>query len=289
MNQIPGEKMVQLKFTFFMLVLISSTLIGAPTLVMAQNSVEGKLTVDGQTAAIKHVYFDQYREEFTIILTDNPVAAEMIPDGIHSLSEQGKLRALEFTVSRETQNLLSRMRKAIYFHPVWARNIDIGEAVLTISKFDKKMLAGTIKTTSENENYGHNFSYDISFSVSLEKEPLKLTVTGKTDAPSKAYAAYCKALLAGDVDELKKHVPGEKLEMMPKDPKELVLDLKFVQETMMTDMEILTSTITGKKAVLTLKGSRGIATADGTVTMLQENGAWKVSEESWELGTAEKD
>ncbi len=249
----------------------------------AENFVEGNMTVDKTTVPIQHVYVDQYREEFTVILTDNPIALEMIPDGVHSLSEQGKVRALEFTVSRETQDLLPRMRKAIYFHPVWARNIDIGQGRLTISTFDDKQLVGRMTTLSENENDGHHFSYDISFSVNLQKKPLTLNVTGKHDAPSQAYAAYSGAVLKGDVDEFKKHIPHENIASLPEDQKEIVLGLEFVQDTMMTDIEILTSTISGNKAVLTMKGSRGLAKSDGTVTMILEDGSWKVSEESWEM------
>ncbi len=280
--------MKRFKYNVLVLIMTASVLSGAATGVIAQNSVEGSLTVDGTTTAIKHIYFDQYRDEFTIILTDNPVAPEMIPDGVYELSEQGKVRALVFTVSRESQKLLGRMKKAIYFHPIWTRNISIGNGELTISKFDEEALVGMIKTPSENEYDGHNFSYNISFSVSLKKEPVKLTITGKNDAPAKAYAAYCEALLAGNVDEYKKFIPSANMEYLPKDPQELVLGLEFVQETMMTDIEILSSKITGNKAALTMKGRRGITTAEGTVTMLLENGKWKVSEESWKVGMAEK-
>lgn len=280
--------MKRFKATVLVVAVIGLTLIGAAPGVIAQNSVEGNLTVDSTTIAIKHIYFDQYREEFTLILTDNPIAPEMIPDGIYSLSEQGKVRALEFTVSRESQKFLSQMRKSIYFHPIWIRNITIGNGVLTISQFDQTMLVGMIKTPSENEYDGHHFSYNVSFSLSLKTEPLRLTASGKTDAPSKAYVAYSKAVLAGDVDDFKKYVPQETIEFMPKDPQELVLGLEFVQSTMMTEIEILTSTITGNKAVLTLAGRRGITTADGIVTMLLENDTWKVSEESWNFGTATK-
>ncbi len=276
--------MKRFKANILIVVMIGLILIGTAKGVSAQNSVEGSLTVDGTTTALKHIYFDQYREEFTIILTDSSIAPEMIPDGIYGLSEEGKVKALEFTVSRETQKLLKQMRKSIYFHPIWTRNIIIGDNELTISKFDEEMLVGKIETPSENEYGGHHFSYNVSFSVSLKKEPLKLTFTGKTDAPSKAYAAYCKTVAAGDLENFMKYVPQEKTEFMPKDPQELVLGLEFVQSTMMTEVEILTSTITGNKAVLTLAGSRGMAKADGTVSMLLENGEWKVSEEAWNMG-----
>ncbi len=266
-----------LVFAAFMIVGFSS---GAP----AQHSVEGSLTVDGTTVPMKHIYFDQYREEFTVVLTDTPVDQEMIPFEVSTLSEQGKVRALEFTISRKTQALLPRMRKAMYFHPVWTREIDIGNGMLTLSKFDDEQLVGAIKTPSENERDGHTFSYDIAFSVSLKKEPLQLTITGANDPPSQAYAAYSQVLMDGDVEEFKKFVPSENLEALPQDEKDLVLGLEFAQDMMMTEMEILTSTISGNKAVLTIKGSRGLTTANGTVTMVLENGAWKVLDDAWESG-----
>ena len=115
-----------------------------------------------------------------------------------------------------------------------------------------------------------------------------MTFTGKSDPPSQAYAAYSHTVAKGDVDAFKKYVPSENLKSMPKDQKELVLGLEFVQDTMMTEIEILSSTISGNKAILTMKGSRGLATADGTVTMILENGSWKVSEESWKMGSSDK-
>ena len=275
------------RFKYILWVFTAFILIGSSTSSgLAKNSVEGKLTVDGTTTPIKHVYFDQYRDEFTIVLTDNPVPQEMIPFEVSSLSEQGKVRALEFTVSKEAKKLLGRMRKGLYFHPVWTRHLDIGNGVLTISKFDDVELVGTMTTPTEYESDGHRVSYDISFSISLKKEPLTLTITGKSDPPSQAYAAYSKAVMKGDVKEFKKYFPSENLAMLPKDEKELVLGLEFIQDTMMTKMEILDSTISGDTAVLTIKGSRGLSTADGTVKMVKENGSWKVSEESWNAGNS---
>lgn len=274
--------------TSFVLVSTAFMIIGFSTGAIAENSVEGNLTVDGTAAPMQHIYVDQYRDEFTVVLTDNPVAQEMIPYEVSTLSEQGKVRALEFTVSRETQNLLPRMRRAIYFHPVWTRQIDIGNGVLTISKFDENQLVGRMKTPSENESNGHHFAYDISFSVSLKREPPQLTITGQNDPPSQAYAAYCKALMNGDMDEFKKYVPSENLASLPKDENELILGLEFAQDMMMTDIEILSSTISDTKAVLTMQGTRGLTTASGNVTMVLENGTWKVSEESWETGTSQK-
>ena len=146
------------RFKYVLWVFTAFILIGSSTSGLAQNSVQGSLTVDGTTTPIKHVYFDQYRDEFTVVLTDNPVPQEMIPFEVSSLSEQGKVRALEFTVSKESKKLLSRLRKGLYFHPVWTRHLDIGNGVLTISKFDNTELVGTMTTPSEYESDGHRVS-----------------------------------------------------------------------------------------------------------------------------------
>ena len=124
----------------------------------------------------------------------------------------------------------------------------------------------------------------INFVVAQNSEkPTKITVTGSNDAPSKTYAAYANAVWEGNIEEFKKYVPSENLKLMPEDKNEVVLGLEFVQDTMMTNMEIIKSTISGNTAELKIKGSRGIDKADGTVKMVLENGSWKVSEESWEL------
>jgi hypothetical protein len=280
--------MNQLNTTLSIVVFTACLFAAAVSNAMTRNSAEGSLTVDGKTTAIKHVYFEKSGDQIMIILTDQPVPPEMIPYEISTLSEQGKVRALEFTVSSKTRQLVKHMRRGIYFHPTWTRELTIGNGELTISRLDDTMLAGTIKTPADNDRYGHKFSYNISFSASLKKAPLELTFSGKNDAPSKAYAAYSRAVMAGDIDEFKKYVPGKNLKLMPDDPKEIVLGLEFVQSTMMTDMAILNSEVTGNKAVLTIAGRRGSASADGTVTMLQEDGAWKVSEESWKLNDSKK-
>ncbi len=284
--------MRRFKSTIFGLALTASILICTATGGIAQNSADGSLTVDGATTAIKYVYANEFDGDITIILTNNPIDREMIPDGVYSLGEQGKIRGLVFAVSSETKELLKgglyKLINAIHFHPKWNRLGSIGNGVLTTSKFDAHTLTGRVATPSENELAGHKFSYDISFSVSLKQEPLELTITGKTDAPSRAFAAWGKALLAGDMDEYKKHASREIIEMLPEDPEELAFGIEMQQSMFPTVIEIVSSKITGKKAVLAMTGRRGGKISDGTVTMLQENGKWKVNKQSWESSVTQK-
>ena len=71
--------------------------------------------------------------------------------------------------------------------------------------------------------------------------------------------------------------------MMPSDKDEIILGLDFVRDTMMTDMEVVDINTSGNNSELKIKGSRGIDSADGKVSMVLEDGTWKVIEESWEL------
>ena len=267
----------------FLQILVLILVFSAPTVLNAQDSARGNLTVDGTTASISNIYFDQYKDEFTIILTDSPVAPKNIPFGITELSEQGKVRALKFTVSRETKELMGNRGKAIFFHPVWDRNIYIGKPEIKIIRFDENSLVGSIKTTSAEESEGHKFSYDISFNLSLKKEAPKLTFKGKSGPQVDSYKAYCQSIQDENVDEFKKYVPTENLQYMPKNNEDIILGLEFVRDTMMTVIEVVDIQTNGNSSVLTMKGSRGIDSADGTVNMVLEDETWKVSEESWEV------
>lgn len=275
--------MKNFKFSIFFSLLTLILLFSLQTGAFAENSAKGTMSVDGTTAQISNVYFDQYKNEFTIVLTDNTVSQDMIPYGLYELSEQKKVRALKFTVSRETKQMIPRMGETIFFHPVWDRNIGIGDPEIKITKFDDSNLVGSIKTKTDNDINGHKVSYDISFSLSLKKETPKLTFTGKTGPPVEAYTAYCNTIMEGNVDEFKKYVPKANLEMMPADKDEIILGLDFVRDTMMTNMEVLKVNTSGNNTELKIKGSRGIDSADGKVSMILEDGTWKVSEESWEL------
>ena len=256
---------------------------GLPNILYAQNSAKGTLTVDDISANISNIYFDQYRDEFIIILTDNPVSPENIPYGIKGLSEQGKVKALKFTLSSETKEIMYNRGKGIFFHPVWDRNIDIGKPQLSITRFDEEKLEGSIKTPSTQESEGHNFSYDISFNLSFKKETPKLTFKGKTGPQVDSYRAYCQSILDENIDDFKKYIPSENLKYMPKDNKDIILGLEFVRDTMMTDIEVTEIDTRGTSSALKMKGTRGTDSAVGNVNMVLEDGIWKVSEESWEV------
>ena len=281
--------MKHLKSVIGELVLLISIFIGASPYACAENLAEGSLTVDGERTAIKHVYADVFDGDITIVLTSKPIPQEMVPDGVYNLGKQGKFRGIVFAVSGETHALLTggieKLINAIHFPPTWNKLGSVGNGALTISKFNDDMLTGKIATQSDNELAGHTFSYEISFSVSLKKEPLELSITGNTDPPALAFAAWAKALLAGDLEGYKQHASQEVIELLPKDEKELAFGIEMQQSMFPIVIKIVSSTIEGNKAVLAMTGRRGGDMTEGVATMLLEDGQWKVNKQSWKSST----
>ncbi len=277
------------KNTILIMVLALSAFFTISTELIAGNSATGTLTVDGDKTVIKHAYAEEYDGDITIGLFDNEVPDGMFPDGVYNLGEQGKLKGIVFVVSSDKKELMSgglyNLMNAIHSYPKWNKLGTIGNGQLTAKMSEGDLFSGTIKTPSENDIDGHKFTYEIKFSVNLKKEPIKLTMTGKSDEPSKAFGAWGAALFAGDIEEYKKHSSSQVLEMMPDDPAELKEGIEFQQLVFPNNIEIVSSSIEGDKAVLKAKGTKGTEVSIGNVTMVKEDGLWKVGEQSWESGT----
>lgn len=72
--------------------------------------------------------------------------------------------------------------------------------------------------------------------------------------------------------------------MMPTDPVEIKEGMDFQQSMFPRNIDIVSSTIEGGKATLKAIGKRGTEVSEGTITMLNEDGSWKVNKQSWESG-----
>ena len=274
-----------------------STILGIlPCLVLlcgnavGQNDATGTLTVDGQSTAITHGYADTYENDVTIILSDGEVPREAIPDRTYELAARGDFKGVIFTVSSETQELLTGgwydLTNVVHFYPITNELGKIGSPTLAITDLDGDRIKGTITMAEPADVSGHQVTYDASFSLSLKKEPLEVTVTGVSDAPSKAFEEWCKALMAGDVEVLLRFAPPEVAEMMAAaDSAEIAESLEFQQMMMPTNIEILTNTPDGDEAAtIEVKGTRAMEVSKGTARMILDDGVWKVGEMSWSSG-----
>ena len=96
--KISSSGFLQTFFAIFVFIFCTST-------VVAENTASGSLTVDGKTTAIKFAYADSYDGDITIVLTDSPIAKEMVPDGVFNLGKQGKFKGIMLVVSSKSKEL----------------------------------------------------------------------------------------------------------------------------------------------------------------------------------------
>ena len=95
-------------------------------------------------------------------------------------------------------------------------------------------------------------------------------------------------MLAGDASGNKKYAYSEIMAKIQTDPQELASGIEMQQSMFPNMIKVISSEITDNKAVLTMKGERGGQIADGVVTMLREDGKWKVNKQSWKSSSVTK-
>jgi hypothetical protein len=104
---------------------------------------------------------------------------------------------------------------------------------------------------------------------------------------AKVYAAWVKAVKAGDLAAWKKLVPAEASQQIEAQAKEMKKSPKDVLDflgAMSPDENTVTGlTVDGMKATLSVTGkTKGEPKPSyGKVEMIQEGGAWKVGKQSW--------
>ncbi|MFA5795487.1 MAG: hypothetical protein WC980_10540 [Candidatus Brocadiia bacterium] len=97
-----------------------------------------------------------------------------------------------------------------------------------------------------------------------------------------AYENYRKAIMDGNVTELKKYVQPDKWKELEDSPKEKLAMIKgFMPASVtITDVEDEDSTT----AIIYAKGTTFVGASFATITMKLEGGQWQVVEESWKAG-----
>jgi len=112
-------------------------------------------------------------------------------------------------------------------------------------------------------------------------DPKKLESTPQV----KSYRALLAAMKAGDYDAYKKHMMkaagpqmDEQAKQMGKSPKDV---LSFMTMMTPTDIAVSDMKVDGKKATLHASGKLEGEMNYGTIEMAEEDGQWKVGQQSW--------
>lgn len=251
----------------------------------SENIAKGTITVDRRVININYSVARPLFDDIIILLSDNPVPKEMVPDGILGLSEKEKFSGIMFSLSSKNKRLLGKGEsiQSIHFHSVWDQLGTIGNGQLELISSDENTIRGKIFTPELNKWGEHTFSYDIEFEVDIKKEPVKVSIKADTDdAPSKAFSNYYSAVMAGNTDEFKKYIAKARIREMEAEPGMMELFVEMQQVMSPTNIEILSSLIDKDRAFLVIIGNRGEDVSKGKIDMILEDKKWKVNLETWE-------
>jgi len=273
-------------FNIYFIVMLLSIFVCCLSNAASENIAKGIINVDGQKVKINHAIARPLFDDIIIVLTDNAVPKEQVPDGIMGLSEEGKIRGIMFSVSAKNKRLLGKGEsiQSLHFYPVWEQLGIIGNGEFQLFDSEENIIKGRIYTPSNNEWGEHIYSYDIQFTADIKKEPVKVKVTGASDAPSKAFSKYYSAVMAGNLAELKKYIAKDRLDEIGEESGMLEFFIEMQQAMSPTDVEIVSSIVKQDSAFLKVEGNRGADNSEGNIEMIKEDGTWKVNLESWVSG-----
>ncbi len=96
-----------------------------------------------------------------------------------------------------------------------------------------------------------------------------------------AFAEYDAAVKAGNLDALKARVAGDKAAELSKPEAPQLLQLAARMRP--SNAAIAACTVTGDRASLELTGMMEGRSTKGSASMVRENGAWRLTQESWTL------
>ncbi len=100
-----------------------------------------------------------------------------------------------------------------------------------------------------------------------------------------AYKALLKAVNAGDFEGYKKSMTRASAEGIDKQIKEMGMDpkkgMEMLKSMVAENIKYTALKVDGKKAVLSATGRMMDADQYGTIDLEEENGAWKVAQQSW--------
>jgi hypothetical protein len=146
--------------------------------------------------------------------------------------------------------------------------------------------AGTLSMAKPDDFAGATYMYSATFHAtpgtvtpppSASKTAKPLGANG--GEPGAAYLAYVKALQRADIAGLHDGLSAERAKQL--DTPEVSKMIPMIQAMEPTNIKIVSGSVDGNTATLIAKGKDGDGTSDGTITMVNESGKWKVQKESW--------
>ena len=262
----------------------------------AADSADGSMTVNGKTVALRYAYagiepdfFDKKETNIVVLLSDMPVTAEQFAD--HFGPEHLKLTGVKVSINKDKQIVSG----TIYSPELTKYNGSFsatGMHTLEPTTLTTKAVAGKLYMAKQDDFFGTKYQYSATFSATVGAAPKGAEASHSADAPAKgkplppgggepgkAYLAYTKVLVAGDLSAVRKAVTAERAKQM--DDPDFAKMFPLIQAMEAKNINVTSGTIDGTSATLAVTGKSDGSDATGTVSMKQEKGVWKVEQESW--------
>jgi hypothetical protein len=253
----------------------------------AMHAAPGKLTLDGKTFDLTHVYarkgpddFDKTKLSTYLLACDRELdaATRVDPSAVRELVWDGKLNAVQIQLDGAgiSWSIKSAAVKTSLSGSQSPNPYDI--------QVNGDRVTGMVKMAKPGElgDTVYYFEFPVDARIEVKREPPPPTAADKAaaanSAAAKAYLAYQAVLMKGDKAGLMKAVDPEKAAMI--DTPEFPQMIKFIQQMQPKNIVVLRATETGDTAELLASGNAGADT--GTVKMKRINGSWLVMKESWQ-------
>lgn len=246
----------------------------------------GKLTLDGKTVELTHVYarkapsmFDSKTLTTYVLATDRelPASVRLDDDAIREMGWSGKLNSVQIELNDNGVN--------------WSIRSSTTKGSLSGSQSPNPYkltvaagrVTGLVKMEKPHKLGDSNYYFEFPVDAAIETKAVaaaptvKDKVAAQTAASSKAYMALQMAIRKGDKAAIIKGVDPERASKV--DTSEFPQMLKMIQSMQAKDIEVLQANETADTAELVVAGGGGKDT--GTVKMRKLNGNWVVIRESW--------
>lgn len=252
---------------------------------MAQDgTASGRLTLNGETVALKYAYanaqpgfFDKSSEDVRVLLSDVPLpeaARTDVFERIH-LGQDGAARIVEVVVDAERQPISG----AIYA-PAFEGTVSMaGMHRFEAQRFDRTGIAGRLFVVGAHEFGGVTFEYDATFKADIPRPPSAEQVAADlASPPAQAAAAWLAAVRDGRLQEiLDLLAPDEAARWRDSAGRARLARLRT--ETPPDSRVVSLARPTPQTAVATVNGSRASdgVVVESTLALALVDGAWKVT------------
>ena len=263
--------------------------------IAADGKVDGSLTANGKTFALKHAYattrkspFDKKKSVVQVIVSDKELSPAAASDDIELMQAQDKQQLSGFTATiDEDKQIIS----ATVFSPAFKKMKQfsgVGMQKLTLTSMTPTRVAGTVAMAKPDDFFDEKYQYSATFDLPIGKPagpPPPPTLKGSPlpaggGEPGKAYMAYLKTMSGSDMKAFLSGVSAERAKQASSDPDFKKL-FPLIQAMQPKNIKVVSGASDGNKATLLATGKDGDQVSNGTITMVKEGGAWKVEREEW--------